>query len=125
MIPLTQNKTNQSTYPMIIEECYHNGWVYFLGEKTTKTERRKIMRRPYLDPNGDPEYVGDKASAHCLWVSANRNGEYGLYCLGGGKYGPQVWEYKPQNSPGNPWGTGQDSRDQQLSTYVQLLCLIL
>ena len=106
--------------PMLHCTHYHEGWVYNLGTIAPQSDRRKIMRRPYL--GGPLEQVGDNASAYHLWTGYGRDGE-SLYCLGDGCYGYQVWKYDPDHV--EKWRSDQDCKDQQISPYVRQLILLL
>lgn len=103
------------------DTCYHGGYIYYLGVTTEPSGLRPIYRVPYLDPMATPEMVDTNALALTLWSAKNREGVDTLYCLGTGPFGgPVVWKNSDKG-----WLNDYDSRDQQISLPVQILCSYL
>jgi len=103
------------------DTCYHGGYIYTLDVTTDPSGLRPIYRVPYLDPMATPEMDDANTLALTLWAAKNREGIDTLYCLGTGPFGgPVVWKNSDKG-----WLNDYDSRDQQISFPVQILCSYL
>ena len=100
--------------------CYHNAWVYHLGETDPFSGVRQILRTPYLDLSKEAEASQPDAGAYCLWTDCDGRGFEALYCLGKGENGLQVWK-----NAGDSWIVDDDCENQHLNIPIQMMCQCL